>query len=476
MDSSSRFVRRRPPGIEAIINNKLMWGVFQSMSKIKYAGDEDNPRELPIVTLHDLKKRLILQQKTLTEQWHVPDAMYFVFANDRYSWKVREAITLPKDHFWWIIDNGDTVLLSDTVTHHYTGIFRVDRDNDRVYFSEQWPERFFLRKGMNTKGIEADDALSVSRDEFLKVIVGVVTLGVPNLLEQYLRIFPNQKKNHDFLRRCGLMLLDDDRDRFAQDAAIYLTKALKTAKKSASEAEKKAIASEAYLSLKITYYLQKNEPLAVKPYLEHLHELIETYGRDNLHMQLGAEDIGRIAYSAGNAKEFDDADELFSEAIKKEPDHEYNHISYASVCLHIYDYKRAIKYSSLSQNLNFINHKKIQALLKATDSRNYLGIEHLKGRLLDLDQKFVDSLVIRCNAYLLNKQYDKANLDADTIIQKQGDNPLGYILKTKATKYMGDLDTALWAIEKAASLEGDISKLNFYLMEQEELKRKKSGK
>jgi hypothetical protein len=55
----------------------------------------------------------------------------------------KEAVQMPAKHFWKYLRPGDTVLLSDRVTHHYTIVFGVDPVNDQIFFADAWPDRFF---------------------------------------------------------------------------------------------------------------------------------------------------------------------------------------------------------------------------------------------------------------------------------------------------------------------------------------------
>lgn len=454
--------RPRSPGIEAITQNQSIFSIFLRPA---YAGDDPDPRPMPKVSLYDFKKGLYLDQKILTETWHVPDAMYFSFADKKYSWDMRDVITVATEELWDLVMPGDTVLLSDYVTHHYTGILGFDSDKQRIYFSDPWPDRFFLKAGLNTADVEADNSLSITREEFLRVIVGLVTLDTPDLPLHYLHNNPAQYENGELLRRIGLAILDEGRDRLVNTAAKYLTRSYDLALQSSNETDMLSTAADSYLALTIAIYLNKALPLACKPFQDKLSQIVTNIKEDDLLALLKADDLGRIAYTAGNAGEIEDAEKYFDLAIEKDPQNEYNLYLRASIRFINGKYLESIQDIDQSLHANSINKEQAYKVLQARDSRDHFGIGRDKAKIASLEKQVTKSLAIRCNAYITTEQLDLASKDADAIIQQQLQRPEGYLLRSQIAKSKKKWRVALEYMEKASSLETEPSIQALYAME-----------
>ncbi len=64
-------------------------------------------------------------------------------------------LPVPRKNFWYLARPGDTVLLSDGITHHYTFIHGIDRRAQTIDLADLWPDRIFLRDGLNAAGVAA---------------------------------------------------------------------------------------------------------------------------------------------------------------------------------------------------------------------------------------------------------------------------------------------------------------------------------
>jgi len=457
--------RRITPGIDAIINNSQIFDALGLFDGIPYAGDEDNPRPMPKVSLYDFNKGLHIDQKTLVETWHVPDAMYFSFADKKHHWEMKEAITVDNDQLWDMVMPGDTVLLSDYVTHHYTGVKHVDRDQQRIYFSDPWPERFFLKAGLNTENIEADDNLGISREEYLRVIVGLVTLDTPDLLLDYLNQNPGQHENGEMLRRIGLALLDEGRDSLVCTAAQYLVRSYDLLRQSPGGTDNMPLAAETYVALKIAIYKNQSTLVACKPFQDKLTVILNDYNEQELLATLTADDLGRIAYVAAQEQLYTDAERYFDLAIGMDALHEYNLTLRASVRKINENYLGAIEDITQSLRANAINKENAHKSLDAKDSRDRFGIGRENSRLASLDKQYFKSLGNRCIAYISSQQLELAETDASAIIQGQAKQPMGYVLRSQIAKEKQDWSSALENLGLAQALENEPAKLEMYSIE-----------
>jgi hypothetical protein len=79
---------------------------------------------------------------------------------------------------------GDTVIFSDRMTTHYTQIFSIERDANRMLLADIWPDKFFLRQFHNGVGAKATlvdykyrrKLVALSRDDFNKAAIGLIAV------------------------------------------------------------------------------------------------------------------------------------------------------------------------------------------------------------------------------------------------------------------------------------------------------------
>jgi TPR repeat protein len=110
---------------------------------------------------------------------------YLILYTDRFN-EINEqnAYAFTKEKLWNVLRPGDYVLISDNLTHHYTPIFKVDRENNYIYFIDMWPDQLFLLKDLNRKKIRAKNIdwkygvklSKISKNDFYKVLLGAVIL------------------------------------------------------------------------------------------------------------------------------------------------------------------------------------------------------------------------------------------------------------------------------------------------------------
>ena len=106
---------------------------------------------------------------------------YAIFSSDfNQNNKDKRFKSMSPDDIWIHLAPGDQILLSDKVTHHWTTVFKIDRDNGYIYILDLWPDEFFLMKDKNLEGIEAETItyknnktlIKVNKKDFSKVIIG----------------------------------------------------------------------------------------------------------------------------------------------------------------------------------------------------------------------------------------------------------------------------------------------------------------
>ncbi len=179
----------RHPELLPYIQNMQMWGALFSMAGgMPHASSAQNPRPMENESLEDLRDSFDRTWAPLRKT--VYNALWIIYWNDRYKVAPERGLRVPSSHLWWVVGEGDTVLLSDGLTHHYTTIGTVDREHELVSFADPWPDDFFLQAGRNVLGIESDGCL-VRRADFERATAGVLTYDTTDLLDTYFATFPD---------------------------------------------------------------------------------------------------------------------------------------------------------------------------------------------------------------------------------------------------------------------------------------------
>ena len=307
----------RDPRLEPYLQNRATWDILLTLAGRPYAGDHPDPRPVPRTTLHDFKQRAAAVAPPGSSA--VPDALYWAFYADRYSVAREEAITVPSEHLWWLATAQDDVLLSDRVTHHYTTIAAVDREGERVSFHDAWPESFFLLPGRNTLGIAArlDPGLSVSKPDFLRAAVGLVTWDTTRLVPHYFAAFPEQRENADVLLRFGLAVLDAEADHLTALAAPLCVEAARVA---ADPALRELAARQAFIAATCgAYYAAPRRDQRMLDAMQAvLRIVVPAHGRETLESGASAAELTRLGNAAGHAGDLAVARKFCDRAIATE--------------------------------------------------------------------------------------------------------------------------------------------------------------
>ena len=106
---------------------------------------------------------------------------YLVY-NEKYKSSVKDAIYMNNSEIWDTITVGDAVLISDKITHHYSIVYKINRNKNYIEFIDQWTDEFFLKEGLNNSDINAKiidlkygkKSLQINKKDFFKVIVGFI--------------------------------------------------------------------------------------------------------------------------------------------------------------------------------------------------------------------------------------------------------------------------------------------------------------
>jgi tetratricopeptide (TPR) repeat protein len=305
----------RDPRIQPYIDNTLMMLIFRGGG---YAGDELNPRPMTPVDLAEMAR--ISDQSVAPMRREIPDAAFFPIWSTRVRSALDKGLAVPPEHLWWFVEPGDTVLLSDRVTHHFTNAGHVDRDSDMISFADPWPEDFFLKDGRNTLGIEAAGTC-IKRAEFAKAAVGIATWDRLSLFETYLKAYPAQAASAEVQCRIGHAILTIGSDRLTPMAAMRFSMAYDLAQQAGNSELALASAARLYLSAMCGHAVMTSVGLqdvaaAMAGLLRDLHS---NHSPEELVEQLRPQELTRLAFCVSHIGRHDMAEAASTRAIELDP-------------------------------------------------------------------------------------------------------------------------------------------------------------
>lgn len=453
-DSTGRPVR--DPRVEAIAHDSKWWSLL-TQDLFGYAGDDPDPRPLPKRTLYSIKKKMseylqagIEQQSRSDAVDKKPwawDAFHLAFCSDRFKMPLDEVIPVPREDLWWLAAPDDLVLLSDRVTHHYTTVDQVAREAERIFFIDEWPERIFLRHGLNAAGVAAQvdsylagvldgvapglrgkKHVSITREEFSRVAVGLISLDTPNLLDRYLEHRPEAKTSFAVRYAFGAALMDVELDRLARYAVGHFKAAWRIASASPAAGDAELAAARLYQALAIAEQVQRyaGEPLAAKPFADERCNLLASHDEARLLERLDIESVARIGNAAGHAQDFDTARRFLDRAVARDAHHEGARHLRAMVRSRQSEWQGVIDDLTAALAANSERTRRRQAERDARDPRDRHGLSDDEARLGGLRSRRLEELSLRVTACLQLQRASEAQAAAEEMVAVAPERPEGH--------------------------------------------------
>jgi tetratricopeptide (TPR) repeat protein len=438
-----------------------------------YAGDDPNPRPLPTRTLGSFKRQFsdYFQADPETARLRAPHALCFAFCSDKVKLPPQDAIAVPREDLWWLAAPNDLMLLSDRITHHYTTVHRVWPEGEKIFFLDDWPERIFLKEGLNSAGVSAEivpyfagifDAMlpgrkevGITRDEYLRVAVGLITQDTPALLDRYLDHRPQARSDYALNLSCGLSLLDVSQDNVARFAVPWLERALAIAREQGSAQNERQAAGALYVALLVSSRRarQCGDALAGKPFEDCQRELVSRYGEKEILTGLDIEQLCRLGNAAGWGQDFDSATTYLDLALAREPGHEGARWLRAKVRLRREDAAGTLEDATEAIAANSRRTREREAERDARDPRDRWGRLDDEGRLAGLRRRRGDEHGNRANALIRLGRTQEARADAEQAIALAPDVSTGHFMLALIEKEAGNLPAARGHLRQAIAQE-----------------------
>jgi len=435
--------------------------LLQARGGFGYAGDDPDPRPLPPTTLGDLKESFEggLQSAHRRRAQSIHEALYFAFYSDRFQGEPDRCITVPRDHLWWLVSAGDTILLSDRITHHYSFVFDVDRDTGRVSFLDQWPDRFFLKEGLNAAGVAAipvdGKPPSITRKEFRRVAVGLITMDTPALLEDYFDEYPDQRSDAAQCLSCGLSLLGAQKDRFARPAALHLRRSMRAAEARGDPETAAVAAGKLYVALTVAGLSIRrwNEPLASRPFDDERSSLCAERGREELLSGLAPDDLCRMGNAAGRAGEVAMARELFDRAVALDATHEQARWLRAIARDQAGEPEGVVHDAAEAVRLNRAGVAALEAERDGLDPRDRHGRGAIDARIASMKERRGEEYVLLFRGRAALERWDEARSAAEDLIALDPDRSEGFKRLAFLEQQLGRLTEARACLQEALQRE-----------------------
>lgn len=310
----------RDPKIRALSDWMMM---FWKLGERPYPGDEKDARPSNPITLHDIKKQW---EAMLKQNESVPDSLVYLFYSDRYGVDSRKWVSAPDDNLVWLVAENDVVLLSDDLTHHVTCIAYTDHSACRIHFHDPWSDRFFLREGRNQIGAKArdevDGTVSISIGEFMKAIVGLVTIDTPGLLDAYFAVFPHRLERAAVHLEFGFTLMSSKRPRFLERARDEFRQAQDAYRTDCDDEGEQFAASQHFGTLRLLAYdaTRRRDDHGARQLLAAAEKLCADFGLDTLLAPMNEYDLGRIGHAAGSVQNWEESLAFLQRALGLNPD------------------------------------------------------------------------------------------------------------------------------------------------------------
>ena len=462
----------RDPRVQAYAAGGLR-GQLMMQDSFGYAGDDANPRPLPKRTLGSFKRQFsaYFEARDIAREQRAPDAFHLAFCSDRLRLPLEDAIPVPREDLWWLAAPNDLLLLSDRITHHYTTAHRVAPESARLYLLDDWPDRIFLKEGLNSAGVCAtvtpyfagvlDDIaparkeVGIGREEYLRVAVGLITQDTPALIERYFAHRPAALSSFPINLAFGLALLDVPRDALARHALPCLRRALQIARDEhdATREDRAAAALHVALQLAGRRAHSCGDALAGKPFSDLAAELTSRYGEDRLMAALDVEQLCRLANAAAWSQDFDTAGAWLRRALAIDPGHEGALGLTTKLHLRLDDPAAALESAGAALAANARRREALAAERDARDPRDRWGRADDEARLGGLRALRADEHADRANALIRLQRFAEARADAEQAMAGAPEAADGYRHLATIEAAAGQIAKACEALQQAISRE-----------------------
>jgi len=414
---------KRDARTEAVAGSHWRTGL-QRQSQFGYAGDDENPRELPRRTLSSMRELMqdVLDGRHDDGTLVPPHGLHIAFCDEALEVSAPEVIPVPREHLWWLAAPGDLLLLTDRITTHFTTMLHAVTPSGPMQLVDEWPDRVFLREGYNEADVAARSApffggvfesvvpgrrvVEIDRDEYLRVAVGLVTYDTPRLFEALFDHDPARYRGAAAQLALGRALMAPSHDEIAHLAAPYFRRAEAQALHEGCDELARAAAAGSYVAHAIAMLGQRDGAAvqAGQPFADELLALQRRHGEAALLAALDVEVLIRLGHAAGRAQRYDQAFAWLGLAIERNPFHDAAHWMRAKPVEQVADATEALRRNQAWIDRRIAEHN-------ARDPRDHAGHHDDLGRIAGLMTRRAEELTIRAGGLVQLGRLDEAEAD-----------------------------------------------------------------
>ena len=386
----------RPDYIKPYIKN--MGIVSTTLRGIGYAGDAENPRPVPPLSLSDIKKER-------QDIWaKINNTIIYAFSRKNVMHKSNDIIPINKWEFWCLVRSGDEVLLTDRNTHHYTSIEYVDREKNVIAINDPWPSKIFLREG-NPAGVKANienGLVVITKAEFQKVIFGLLTPDTPDLIKYYLLNNPDSKKDVDLMFALSSTLLEHGFEQYIYASLEYFRKTLSLIDPIKNQDQYYKIAQRLAFALTQSSYLRYRggDVVTANKHTEELVTMLSGIDPNKLGYYYSLNDYYKLGNLAGAVDDLKKAIIYYSESVMIDPDFYNGYLYRAFARMKEGDYTSAISDATKSIELIDAKLNSTTEFLKEKDRHGWIQAEKIHEEKKQLIRHKREAYTIRSKSYL----------------------------------------------------------------------------
>jgi tetratricopeptide (TPR) repeat protein len=333
----SELQRPRPTELVEVIERELrFFAIIQN--RVQHAQNIKGGRPIPRLSPIEYK-RAWSDSDLPNIRAFAPEAVFYTIHNNRFPSTDPEVLNLPWDAYWFTALPGDSVLLSDQVTHHYTNIAAIDHEAGSVDFLDRWPDILTEFVGASPQLFDARSGpfsgatlVRFTREEFERLFFAAIVLDIgtyPLWLEKTL---PAALWTPELQAALARSLLHASRNHgFPVQAADLIIGAIRQANRDGNTAfveQSLPIMMVAVELSRWTLLAQGNTERAERA-MRYLSELVDRYGSAPID-GTDANDVINIAFAAARVAPLE-ALKYLEVAIKKDPSNQQAYLLRAEV-------------------------------------------------------------------------------------------------------------------------------------------------
>lgn len=400
----------RPAYLQPYLKNKNM---IEATLRNTPNANKSSWRNLPKASLSDLKEELE------ANYCRIENSIVFAFCTNKLEYASSDIIPIRNKVFWDLVRDGDSILISDRNTHHYTTVHSVDTANDLVYLSDPWPNDIFLLPGLNDFGIEAkieNDLVIITRQEFLRVVIGLLTVDNPSFIEYYLNYHPEDNTNYKILHSFGQTLLKHGFKDYVLISVQYLQEVIKILDRNNSNINKLVYIQGYAFANEMAIYIsaERGRNKDAAKYQKSFIDICNQYGQEEVLHYYNEVDFYRLGILVANQNNYDAAANYFTRSINVKKDYFKSYLYLALALMHMSYFLDSV--NAATNSIYYID-LKFDENQKIISEKNLGVFERAKmlGEQSTLTEDLIKALKIRGDSYQALGNSEKSQDDYDRI-------------------------------------------------------------